>query len=62
LSFAQPVELDDQVADPPVCDQFGLRSAFVGNLLKINLLLVEAAGVEPVTCTENAQVTETKNA
>jgi hypothetical protein len=30
--------------------------------MKINALLVEAAGVEPVISTENTQVTDTENA
>jgi hypothetical protein len=30
--------------------------------LKIKKFMVEAAGVEPVICTENTQVTETENA
>jgi|SRR5580698_11251157 hypothetical protein len=41
---------------------FAFPALFVCKLLKINKLLVEAAGVEPVICTENTQVTDTESA
>jgi hypothetical protein len=41
---------------------FAISMLFVCILLKINKLLVEAAGVEPVISTENTQVTDTENA
>ncbi len=41
---------------------FAFFTLFVCKLLKINMLLVEAAGVEPVISTENTQVTDTENA
>jgi len=41
---------------------FAFLVLFVCKLLKIHMLLVEAAGVEPAIGTENTQVTDTKNA
>jgi hypothetical protein len=41
---------------------FAISMSFSCKLLKINMLLVEAAGVEPVISTENTQVTDTENA
>ncbi len=41
---------------------FAFPAPFVRKLLKINKLLVEAAGVEPNIGTENTQVTDTENA
>jgi hypothetical protein len=41
---------------------FAFLVLFVCKLLKINKLMVEAAGVEPDIGTENTQVTDTENA
>jgi hypothetical protein len=41
---------------------FAFPVLFVCKLLKINMLVVEAAGVEPEIGTENTQVTDTENA
>ena len=41
---------------------FAFLVLFVCNLLKINMLLVEAAGVEPDISVENTQLTESRNA
>ena len=41
---------------------FAFRMLFVCKLLKTNMLLVEAAGVEPAICVENTQLTDSENA
>jgi len=41
---------------------FAFLALSVRKLLKINMLVVEAAGVEPDIGTENTQVTDTANA
>ena len=41
---------------------FAFLMLFVCKLLKINMLVVEAAGVEPATHVENTQLTDSENA
>jgi hypothetical protein len=41
---------------------FAFLALSVRKLLKINMLVVEAAGVEPAIGTENTQVTDSENA
>ena len=41
---------------------FAYFALFQCKLLKINKLIVEAAGVEPAICVENTQLTDSENA